>query len=257
MATTRLLSWNVNGIRAVEKKGFLTWLQDTTPDVLCLQETKSLPEQLGDALLSPTGYHVYWDFAERKGYSGVSIYSREQPAEVARGFGIERFESEGRVLVARYPGYLLFNVYFPNGQSGEERLSYKLDFYDAFLEHIVALKQRGERIVICGDYNTAHKELDLARPKENSKNSGFLPIERAWLDRLVESGFIDTFRMFNSEAGHYTYWDTKTRARERDVGWRLDYFFVSDNLQSAVVDARILSDVVGSDHCPVSLTLAT
>jgi exodeoxyribonuclease III len=257
MATTRLLSWNVNGIRAVEKKGFLAWLQETAPDILCLQETKAEPDQLGSALLSPAGYHVYWNFGERKGYSGVSIFSREEPGEVTRGFGIERLDAEGRVLVARYPGFLLFNVYFPNGQSGDIRLSYKLEFYDAFLDHIVALKNQGEKLVISGDYNTAHKELDLARPKENVKNSGFLPVERAWLDRLVASGFVDTFRMFNSEGGHYTYWDVKTRARERNVGWRLDYFFVSENLRDSVVDAGILSAVMGSDHCPVSLTLTT
>ncbi len=256
MPKIRLFSWNVNGVRAVEKKGLLTWLQEQSPDVLCLQETKALPEQLGETLLSPSGYHVYWNFAQRRGYSGVSIFSREKPVEVARGFGVERFETEGRVLVARYPGYLLFNVYFPNGQSGDERLQYKLQFYDAFLDHIVALKEKGERLIICGDYNTAHTELDIARPKENSTRSGFLPIERAWLDRLVASGFIDTFRMFNSEGGHYTYWDIKTRARERDVGWRLDYFFVSDNLKDAVVDAGILSEVTGSDHCPVSLTVS-
>ncbi len=257
MATSRLLSWNVNGIRAVERKGFLKWLQDVAPDVLCLQETKAVPEQLSETLLSPSGYHVYWDFGERRGYSGVSVFSREEPTEVARGFGVERFDTEGRVLVARYPGFVLFNVYFPNGQSGDERLQYKLQFYDAFLDHIVALRKKGEKLVICGDYNTAHTELDLARPKDNAKRSGFLPIEREWLDRLVASGFVDTFRMFNSEGGHYTYWDMKTRARERNVGWRLDYFFVSDNLQDAVVDASILGEVTGSDHCPVSLTLTT
>jgi len=257
MSALRLLSWNVNGIRAVEKKGLLTWLQESAPDILCLQETKAEPDQLGSALLSPAGYHVYWDFAQRRGYSGVSVFSREEPVEVKRGFGVERFDAEGRVLVARYPGYQLFNVYFPNGQSGNERLTFKLEFYDAFLEHIVALKDKGEKLVICGDFNTAHKALDLARPKENATNSGFLPQERAWLDRLVANGFADTFRMFETEGGHYTYWDMKIRARERNVGWRIDYFFVSDNLRSAVVDAGILSDVMGSDHCPVSLALET
>jgi len=256
MTTTRLLSWNVNGIRAVEKKGFLNWLQETAPDILCLQETKAIPDQLGSALLYPAGYHAYWDFGERKGYSGVSIFSREAPSKVTRGFGAERFDVEGRVLVARYPGFLLFNVYFPNGQRGDARLSYKLEFYDAFLDHIVALKNQGEKLVICGDYNTAHTALDLARPKENSKRSGFLPEERVWLDRLIASGFVDTFRMFHSEGGHYTFWDAKSRARERDVGWRVDYFFVSENLRDSVVDAGILNEVMGSDHCPVSLTLA-
>jgi len=253
----RLLGWDVSGIRAAEKKGFLQWLGDNSPDVLCLQETKALPEQLGEALRAPSGYHVYWDFAERKGYSGVSIFSREQPADVRRGFGIERFDAEGRVLVARYPSFLLFNVYFPNGGMGPERLAYKLAFYDAFLAHLIDLKSRGERIVVCGDYNTAHKEIDLARPKENAKTSGFLPEERAWMDRLTASGFVDTFRMFNDRGGNYTWWDMKTRSRERNIGWRLDYFFVSDNLRDDVVSADIMADVMGSDHCPVSLTLRT
>lgn len=255
MGTVRLLSWNVNGIRAVEKKGFLAWLGEVSPDVLCLQETKAAPEQLSTSLLQPAGYHVYWDYAERKGYSGVSIFSRTQPLDVRRGLGIARFDAEGRVLVARYSSFLLYNVYFPNGKSGQERLQYKLEFYDRFLEHIAGLLKSGERIVVCGDYNTAHTERDLARPKENVKTSGFLPEEREWMDRLTSSGFLDTFRMFTTEGGHYTWWDMKTRARERDIGWRLDYFFVSENLRDAVVAAGILGEVQGSDHCPVSLTL--
>ena len=195
------------------------------------------------------------DYAERRGYSGVSIFSRLQPIDVRRGLGIDRFDVEGRVLVARYPSFLLYNIYFPNGKANQERLQFKLDFYDRFLEHVVALAQSGESIVICGDYNTAHEERDLARPKENVKVSGFLPEERAWMDRLTASGFVDTFRMFNSEGGHYTWWDMKTRARERNIGWRLDYFFVSENLRKSVAEASILADIQGSDHCPVSLTL--
>jgi len=253
----RLISWNVNGIRAVEKRGFFEWLEEVSPDILCLQETKAHPEQLSSALLSPNGYHVYWNHPERKGYSGVAILSREQPVQVRSGFGIARFDDEGRVLVARYPEFLLFNVYFPNGKLSAERLAYKLDFYNAFLSHLIELRHQGERMVVCGDYNTAHKEIDLARPRENSKVSGFLPEERDWMDRLTSHGFVDTFRMFYSEGGHYTWWDLRTRARERNIGWRLDYFFVSDNLTESVRDARILSDVTGSDHCPVSLTLAT
>lgn len=257
MSPVRLLSWNVNGVRAVEKRGFIRWLDATSPDVLCLQETKAVPDQLGDALRSPSGYHVYWDSAERKGYSGVAIFSREEPLRVNSGFGIGRFDSEGRVLCAQYPGFRLYNVYFPNGKSSDERLRYKMDFYDAFLAHLMALRGQGERLVICGDFNTAHREIDLARPKENAKVSGFLPEEREWMDRLVDNGFIDTFRMFHSEAERYSWWDLKSRARERNVGWRIDYFFVSDNLREAVVDADILSEVIGSDHCPVSLTLKT
>lgn len=255
MARMRLLSWNVNGIRALEKRGFLEWLYQIAPDALCLQETKAQPDQLNPALRSPNAYHAYWNHPERKGYSGVALFSREKPLEIQSGIGIERFDTEGRVLVARYPGFLLLNVYFPNGKMSNERLNYKLQFYDAFLDHLVFLRNQGERIVICGDYNTAHKEIDLAHPRENAKVSGFLPEEREWMDRLTDAGFVDTFRLFENEGGHYTWWDLRTRARDRNVGWRLDYFFVSDNLVASVVDAGILSDVTGSDHCPVSVTL--
>ena len=257
MTTTRLLSWNVNGIRAVEKKGFFETLSVLSPDILCLQETKARPEQLGTALLAPHGYHVSWDYAERKGYSGVSVFSRQTPLEVQRGIGIERFNVEGRVLLARYPSFVLLNVYFPNGKMNNERLDYKMDFYNAFLDYVVGLRRVGEKLVICGDYNTAHKEIDLARPKANANESGFLLKERAWMDHLVASGFVDTFRIFHHEGGRYSWWDLMTRARERNVGWRIDYFFVSDNMVESVVDADILDDVQGSDHCPVSLTLAT
>jgi exodeoxyribonuclease III len=256
MGRVNLLSWNVNGVRAVERKGDLQRLLQGMPDVLCLQETKATPEQLGDGVLAPTGYHVYWDSAERKGYSGVALFSREQPLEVRRGLGIPRFDVEGRVLVARYPSFLLFNVYFPNGKRDDDRLEYKMDFYEAFLEHIESLRRDGEKLIICGDYNTAHKEIDLARPKENSTVSGFLPKEREWMDRLVAHGFVDTFRMFHQEAERYSWWDLKSRARERNIGWRIDYFFVSENLRDAVLDADILADIEGSDHCPASLALA-
>jgi len=253
--TIRLISWNVNGIRSLEKKGLASWLQETAPDILCLQETKAHPEQLSKEITAPTNYNAYWDYPERKGYSGVAIFSRVPPLAVSRGFGIERFDAEGRVLVARYPAFTLFNVYFPNGKMGQERLQYKLDFYDAFLEHLLARRAAGERLVICGDFNTAHREIDLARPAQNQNTSGFLPEERAWMDKLADSGFVDTFRHFNQEPGNYTWWDLRTGARERNVGWRLDYFFVSDDLVDSLVDASIMREVMGSDHCPVSLTL--
>lgn len=253
---TRLISWNVNGIRALRRKGFDAWLQETSPDILCLQETKFNPDQLPQLPMEPPGYHVYWDYPARKGYSGVAIYSRSAPRDVGRGFGIERFDAEGRVLVARCREFTLFNVYFPNGKMGPDRLQYKLDFYDAFLDHLLERRAAGERIVVCGDFNTAHQDIDLARPKQNMRISGFLPEERAWMDRLASHGFVDTFRRFNGEPGNYTWWDLKTGARERNVGWRLDYFFVSDDLVDSLVEASILNEVTGSDHCPVSLTLA-
>jgi exodeoxyribonuclease III len=250
----RLLSWNVNGVRAALKKGFIDWLDETSPDIIGLQETKAHPEQLTAALLEPAGYHTYWNYPERKGYSGVAVFSREEPRSVAYEFA--GVDIEGRIIVAEYPGFVLCNGYFPNGSRDEERLRYKLDFYERFLEFIDGLKARGKKIIICGDINTAHNEIDLARPKENANNSGFLRIERDWLDKLTAHGYVDSFRHFNSEPGHYTWWDMKTRARERNVGWRLDYFFVSDNILPAVTGAYIMPDVTGSDHCPVGLTLS-
>ncbi len=251
----RLISWNVNGIRAAAKSGLLDVLRGTGADALCLQETRAHPDQVVSSLREPEGYSTFWAFAERRGYSGVALFSRVLPVEVTTGLGVPRFDAEGRVLIARYPQFLLFNVYFPNGKMNAERLQYKLDFYEELLSRLVDLRRRGERIVVCGDYNTAHKEIDLAHPKNNVKVSGFLPQEREWMDRLAAHGFVDTFRMFHSDGGHYTWWDMKTHARERNIGWRLDYFFVSDDLAGAVRDAAILPEISGSDHCPVSLTI--
>jgi exodeoxyribonuclease-3 len=255
MATLRLLSWNVNGLRAVHKKGFIDWFAREKPDMLCLQETKASEEQLPFELRSVAGYTAYFDQAERKGYSGVALYTRVQPREVRRGLGIERFDTEGRTLALDFDSFVLFNVYFPNGGMSPERLQFKMDFYDAFLDCVEALQKKGRHIVICGDVNTAHNEIDLARPKENQKVTGFLPQERAWIDRLLAAGYIDTFRLFCGESGQYTWWDMKTRARERNVGWRLDYFFVSESLRSSVQSAAIMPGVQGSDHCPVELIL--
>lgn len=255
MTRIRLLSWNVNGLRSVHKKGFLEWFAQERPDVLCLQETKASEDQLPMDLRQVTGYHAYFSSAERKGYSGVALYTRVEPRAVERGFGIPEFDCEGRILIAHYPDFVLLNIYFPNGKLSEERLRYKMRFYDAFLEFADDLTARGRNVVVCGDVNTAHTEIDLARPRENSTVSGFLPEERAWMDRFVGHGFVDTFRMFNREPGHYTWWDTMTRARERNVGWRIDYFFVNEGLTSRVVNATILPEVMSSDHCPVGLEL--
>ena len=250
-----ILSWNVNGIRAVFKKGFSDWLLATKPDILCLQETKAAEEQFPEAIREAAGYHKYYATAEKKGYSGVALFTREKPGAVEFGFGIKRFDREGRTIIAFYDTFVLFNIYFPNGKASKERLQYKMDFYDAFLEYVDSLREKGKRIIVCGDVNTAHKEIDLARPKENEKVSGFLPEERAWIDRLLSHGYEDTFRMFNEEAGNYTWWDYKTRARERNIGWRIDYFIVSDNLKNSVQSAFILSDVMGSDHCPIGIEI--
>ncbi len=252
---TKLLCWNVNGIRAIKGKGFLDWLYKESPDILCLQETKAHTEQLDADLKEPQGYHTYWNYPERKGYSGVAIFTREEPLNVWYDFGKTKLDMEGRVVAAEYPEFILFNIYFPNGKKDQGRLDYKLAFYEAFLKYADTLKAAGKKLVICGDLNTAHNEIDLARPKENSKVSGFLPEERAWMDKFVAHGYVDTFRHFNKEPNQYTWWDMKSGARARNVGWRLDYFFVSEDLLPSVTRAFIMSEVMGSDHCPVGITL--
>ena len=255
MSETRLLCWNVNGIRAVRGKGFLEWLHKESPDILCLQETKAMPEQLDGELREPPGYYVYWNYPERKGYSGVATFARQEPQAVSYDFGADTIDLEGRVVATRYPGFTLLNIYFPNGKKDDIRLKYKLDFYDVFLRYADSLMSKGEKLVVCGDFNTAHREIDLSRPKENSTVSGFLPEEREWLDRFVANGFIDAFRHFHTEPDNYSWWDFKTRARERNVGWRIDYFFISQNLVPSLTSAFIMPDVMGSDHCPVGITL--
>jgi len=255
MPTLRLLSWNVNGLRAAVKKGFADWMMKDSPDVLCLQETKVAEDQVPDQLKSLPGYHCYFNSGARKGRDGVALFSRTPPLRVKSSLEIAGLDDESRAIVADYGHFLLYNVYFPNGKASAERLAYKLHFYDLFLEQIDRLRSQGKKIVICGDINTAHKEIDLARPKANEKISGFLPQERAWMDRLVESGFVDTFRIFHPEAENYSWWDLKSRARERNVGWRIDYFFVSQNLVESVQSAFILKEVMGADHCPVGIEL--
>lgn len=252
----RILSWNVNGIRAVYKKGFVDWFLKENPDILCLQETKARPEQLSDDLLKVNGYKSYFSSSiVKKGYSGVAIYTKPEPVKVEHGFGIAKFDDEGRIVVADYKSFVLINIYYPNGKMSPERLQYKLDFYDAFLDYSDKLVKKGKKLVICGDVNTAHKEIDLARPKENEKVSGFLPIEREWMDKFISYGYQDTFRMFNDQPGQYTWWDMQSRARERNVGWRIDYFFISENLKQNINNAFILPEVMGSDHCPVGIEI--
>ena len=255
MNEIKILCWNVNGIRAVAKKGFFEWLKKESPDILCLQETKANPENLTKELLEPPGYKTYWNQPERKGYSGVATFTKQKPLNILYGFGPANFDTEGRAIITEYPEFTLCNVYFPNGKQGDERLQYKLDFYNEFFNYLEPLRLRGDKIIICGDVNTAHQEIDLARPKENSKISGFLPVERDWLDKLLSSGYTDTFRHLHKEPGQYTWWDMKTGARERNVGWRIDYFFVTGNLLENVEKAYIMPDVTGSDHCPIALIL--
>ncbi len=251
----RILSWNVNGIRAVERRGFLEWLYRESPDILCVQETKAYPEQLSEELRQPQDYHTYWSYPEKKGYSGVATFTKEKPVHIYYDLASEGFDVEGRIITVEYPDFILLNVYFPNGKKDEERLKYKLDFYELALNFVERIKTQNDRLIICGDFNTAHKEIDLANPKSHENTSGFLPVERAWIDKLVTYHYIDTFRHFNKEPNQYTWWDLRTGARERNVGWRLDYLFVSENLLDSVTKAFIMPEVTGSDHCPVGIEL--
>ena len=252
----KLISWNVNGVRAVVKKGFLDWLDQAQPDVLCLQETKAHVDQLTAEILTDHGYHTYWHSGERRGYSGVATFCKEEPLYVQEGLGIERYDAEGRVLVTEHENFLLYNIYFPNGQKDNERLQYKLDFYDDLLPIINEQVESGNNVVVTGDWNTAHHSIDLARPKQNVNTSGFMPIERKKLDMFVENGWIDTFRLFHQEGERYSWWTYRFGARERNVGWRIDYFFVNEGFVDNVEDADIDVEVMGSDHCPVSLELS-
>jgi exodeoxyribonuclease III len=252
-APLKLMSWNVNGLRAVWKKGFTDWLATAGPDIIGLQETKISADQLTPEMITLPGYTSYWAHAEKKGYSGVAIYTRHTPIHVGYGLGDPQFDSEGRTLWADFGDWVFYTIYYPNGQRSDERLTYKLQFYDAFLIHANQMRQQGKAIVVCGDFNTAHYPIDLARPKENEKVSGFLPIERAWLDSLVSAGYVDTFRVFEPGPNQYSWWNMRTRARERNVGWRIDYFFVSDDGLGRLKGANIHPEVLGSDHCPVSI----
>lgn len=253
----KLISWNVNGIRAIAQKGFLNWLYDFDPDIVGLQEIKAEETQLEEELLNPKHRYSYWNPSRtKKGYSGTAVFSKMNPVKVEYGWGQNIFDLEGRTVMLDFDRFVLFNIYFPNGESSPERLQYKLDFYNSFLEHAVELKKQGRSLVICGDVNTAHTEIDLARPKENQKTSGFLPIEREWIDSLLAAGFIDTFRFKHPDArDRYSWWSYRGGARQRNVGWRIDYFFISEDLQSKLVDAFILDQVTGSDHCPVGIVL--
>jgi len=249
-----LYSWNVNGLRAASTKGFFDWLAASNADLAAIQETK-LQTGHEDGFKAVPGYTtVLCSSTVKKGYSGVGVFYKPEPLGVNLELPEAAFQGEGRLIHLEYRDFHFFNIYFPNGGSGPERLQYKLDYYDAFLAHAQALR-RAKPIVVCGDFNTAHTEIDLKNAKSNEKTSGFMPIERAWLDKLVDHGYRDTFRLFESGGGHYTWWDQRFQARARNVGWRIDYFFVSQELQDRVQRAWIEPQVMGSDHCPVGLEL--
>jgi exodeoxyribonuclease-3 len=270
----KIISWNTNGLRATYTQGHFDPLFTMyNPDILCLQETKATSEQLPEAVRAVFGYDAFFAWPEiKKGYSGVAIYTKEPPLKVTTGInmkalpveaGLEEDAEEGRTITAEYKNFYLITCYFPNGGGGPERLDYKLRFYDQFLKYIEDLKNPStgsgrfaKPVIFCGDVNTAHNEIDLARPKENAMNTGFLPIERAWMDKLIAKGWTDTFRtLYPDTKDVYTYWDQKTASRERNVGWRIDYFFVSDSIKQNVVDLTTLKDYYGSDHCPIMLDI--
>ncbi len=253
--TVKIISWNVNGVRSAHKKGLLDWIKIESPDILCIQETKAHEAQLAPELAAPEGYFAYWCSAQRKGYSGVAVFSKEKPLHVSMSLGSERFDSEGRLIRLDFEHFILFNVYFPNGGMGPERLQFKMDFYDAFLEMLQELRKTHARLVIVGDVNTAHNEIDIARPKQNVKTSGFLPIERAWMDKFVGHGYVDTFRKRFPDTVQYTWWDMKSGARQRNIGWRLDYVFVTEEMAHCAGEPFASPDVMGSDHCPVGIIL--
>jgi exodeoxyribonuclease-3 len=265
----KIISWNVNGIRSIlgqnPSKKFDTVIKDNqlfqfikqeNPDILMIQETKAEPEQINEELRYPEGYYGYFNSSRaKKGYSGVVTYSKIQAKSVNISIGIEKFDIEGRIVETDFEDFVLLNVYFPNGTSGQHRVDYKLEFYDALFSYLEKHRKAGRNIIVSGDYNTAHHEIDLARPKENIATSGFMPIERVKLDFIESLGYTDSFRMFNSEPNNYTWWSNRARARENNVGWRIDYHFVYGRLAGKVNNSYHLPLVEGSDHCPIVIEI--
>ncbi len=248
-------SWNVNGLRAVLNKGFIETIQQEQPDIIGLQETKLQDHQIPEGISELADYLFYWSHAQRKGYSGTALLSKILPLSFSTEFGVEEFDTEGRINIAEYDKFSLFNIYFPNGQKNDERLSYKLRFYDRCLEVMEAKRATGKIVLVAGDYNTAHKPIDLSNPKENEKTSGFLPIERAWLDKITSAGWVDTFRHFDKSEKQYSWWSYRAMARPRNIGWRIDYFWVNQEALHTIEAAGIRQDIMGSDHCPVWVKL--
>lgn len=252
----KIISWNINGIRACYKKGLDNFLSDQMADIFCLQEIKAFKEQFPSELLTQYPYHYIYS-AKKAGYSGVSIISKKKPLKITYGIGIKEFDDEGRVLIAEYNDFVLLNCYFPNGQRDHARVAFKLKFSDkVLLKCKKIMSQTKKPVIVCGDFNTAHSAIDLANPKTNTKTTGFLPHERAWIDKFIASGFTDTFRTLHPSLLHqYTWWTYRGDCRERNIGWRIDYFFVSQKLVSKIKESYHLPSIVGSDHCPVVLNL--
>jgi len=251
----QIISWNVNGIRAIEKKDFISWVEETQPDILCLQETKAEVTQLSEKLINISNYTSYFHSGEKKGYSGTAVYYKNEPLSIKTGLSNPRFNKEGRTIIMEYVDFTLYNVYFPNGQKDEERLQYKMDFNRCIQKDIKALLDSGKNVIVCGDINTAHCEIDLKHPKENSKRSGFLPEERAWITEFLSIGMVDSWRVQHPDEVKYSWWSTRFNARKTNAGWRIDSFFVSEGFMNRIEKTEILDEVMGSDHCPITLTI--
>ena len=251
----KLISWNVNGIRACQKGGFLKWFEDEAADIVCVQEIKATPEQLDDSLRHPLNYHSFWNPAKKLGYSGTAVFCKKEPLNVEYGLGDPEADQEGRVMFVQYPAFTVVNSYFPNSQRDHARLPFKLSFCKKFLRQMEKRRARGENLIMCADWNIAHQEIDLKNPKSNQKNAGFLPEERAWMSEFLETGYVDAFRKFEPEGGHYTWWSYRPGVREKNVGWRLDYFITNKEYQDRLKSSIHQTQVYGSDHCPVSLQL--
>ena len=256
MKVKKIISWNVNGIRACIKKGFFKWLNKAKPDILCMQEIKIAEKELTDKLLNPKGYHAYWNCGEKKkSYAGVAVFTKEEPIKIEKGIGIKKFDKEGRFLILEYKKFWLVNAYFPYSGRKLERIKFKMEFNKAFLKFVERLKKKTKKIVLTGDFNVAHEEIDLKNAKSNMGHAGFNPKEKKWMDDFIAKGYVDTFRKFEKGPGHYTWWTYRFNARKRNIGWRVDYFFVPEQFMKNVKKSYILKDTMGSDHAPVGIRL--